>query len=153
MPSSTRRANDRYYEGSSASESDGSLDPQFELPRRAPSRSRTKPLRSGGRRQQSRSRSRSRGRTIREERAFGSTSRGGYGHIRSPSPPLRKGRSGNNSQKEQHDTEFEIHDGNEGFDHTRVDQSGRVHFGGRSMSWKLLVFVIVVSPAPLILCR
>lgn len=150
MPSSARRASDRYYEGSSASDSEQSPDPQFELPRRERRSSCAKQSRRGGR-QQSRSRSRSRGGTIREERAFGSnvlSSTRGYGQIGSSSPTLRNGRS---SQQQQHDSDFEIDDGN--FDHTRVHQHGQVHFGGRSMSWKSLVLIVVVSPAQLILCR
>lgn len=83
MPSSTRRASDR-YEGSSASDSDGLLDPQFELPRRERRRSRTKHARSDERRQ---SRSRSRGGSIREEHVLGTGhSSGGYGPIAAPRP-------------------------------------------------------------------
>ena len=91
MPSSTRRAIDRFQEGSSASDPErSSLDPRFELPRRERNRnhSGTKPSRSGRRRQQSRSRSRSRGGTTREERVLGSNRSKGYGPIKAPPPVI-----------------------------------------------------------------
>lgn len=169
MPSSTRRASDRrFYEGSSASDSEQSPDPQFELPRRErrQSRSRTK---SSGRRQQSRSPSRSRGGTIREERVLGSgRSRGGYGRIDVP-PPTRQDRHSSHAASLHPQSEFDFTEDNQGrggggrrTGHIGGGREGRdgggwwdksVVIGGKSASYRTLVFVGVVSPARLLLWR